>query len=404
MFKKITNFIKYHNAFAVVVAIIFTAAVSTMAASSNDLRDAVLGEKIVTESGIDNSRLLIADLDNFDLQMTIISISEDDKKYYVEYSFETFGIQDNIWQAITSQPTLTVYKDALGDNDLGLYVTEKLSQVADYQLSYLKEAQDAEMEKGKRQIVETTQYTGLYHNLVGKVLDIKEKVLPDYKPVVVVETPVIEPAPTPAPTVANPPVDTTITTTAATDTTDITTVSLQCDGDHPDLCDEASCETDGEGHWYEGACYNNNLAVGSAYYQWLKSNCLSNNKFWYDDACHDDDVCEEKTFYPDADGDGFGDLDLDNSVSSCEQPDGYVSDNTDCDDGNVEINPDGIEICGNDIDENCDGVDDVCEVSGGSSTTDDSTTDNPTSQLRLPDGQTAPGTMELIESEEKAEE
>jgi len=80
-----------------------------------------------------------------------------------------------------------------------------------------------------------------------------------------------------------------------------------------------------------------------------------------DDNC-DGQVDEgvENTYYLDSDDDSYGDA----SVTSlaCSPPDGYVSDNTDCVDSNVNINPAQNDVC-NDVDDNCvGGVDenDVC--------------------------------------------
>lgn len=62
-----------------------------------------------------------------------------------------------------------------------------------------------------------------------------------------------------------------------------------------------------------------------------------------------------ETFYEDADSDGFGNAS--STTVACTAPAGYVADSTDCDDTNDAINPDGVDVSGNAIDENCDGVD-----------------------------------------------
>lgn len=65
------------------------------------------------------------------------------------------------------------------------------------------------------------------------------------------------------------------------------------------------------------------------------------------------------TWYRDADGDGYGNPAQ--SISSCSPPAGFVLNNTDCNDGNATINPGALEVCGNGIDDDCDGlVDEDC--------------------------------------------
>lgn len=76
-------------------------------------------------------------------------------------------------------------------------------------------------------------------------------------------------------------------------------------------------------------------------------------------ACNNDDAtsCAEQTWYQDLDNDGFGNPNQ--TLSSCTQPNGYVSDNTDCDDNNVNVNPNALEASDG-IDNDCDGMVDEC--------------------------------------------
>ena len=58
------------------------------------------------------------------------------------------------------------------------------------------------------------------------------------------------------------------------------------------------------------------------------------------------------TYYQDSDEDGYGNPNV--TVQGCSPPSGYVSNNTDCDDGNSAVHPNATEICDG-IDNNCDG-------------------------------------------------
>lgn len=71
----------------------------------------------------------------------------------------------------------------------------------------------------------------------------------------------------------------------------------------------------------------------------------------------DDSRVGGAAWYADADGDGYGDAGV--SVESCAAPDAYVSEDTDCNDLDIAINPESVEVCGDDEDNNCDGLTDT---------------------------------------------
>ncbi len=64
------------------------------------------------------------------------------------------------------------------------------------------------------------------------------------------------------------------------------------------------------------------------------------------------DCLNVTTYYADADGDGFGNL----ALYNCGALPGYVTNNSDCNDANASINTAATEICGNGIDDNCNGL------------------------------------------------
>jgi uncharacterized protein (TIGR02145 family) len=75
-----------------------------------------------------------------------------------------------------------------------------------------------------------------------------------------------------------------------------------------------------------------------------------------DNNCNSEiDEGVKNTYYQDVDGDGFG-LNGIGPVMSCNPPEGYVSNNQDCDDSNSALYPGALEIIGDGIDNNCNGI------------------------------------------------
>ena len=72
-----------------------------------------------------------------------------------------------------------------------------------------------------------------------------------------------------------------------------------------------------------------------------------------DSTVDEDEALDASTWYADGDEDGYGDAD--SSTASCEQPEGYVSDATDCNDSSDSVSPGATEYC-NSVDDDCDGT------------------------------------------------
>ncbi len=68
------------------------------------------------------------------------------------------------------------------------------------------------------------------------------------------------------------------------------------------------------------------------------------------------DTSTGSAFYMDADGDGYGDAD--SSTLTCDQLSSYVSDSTDCDDTDADVNPGATEIWYDGVDGDCAGDND----------------------------------------------
>ena len=74
--------------------------------------------------------------------------------------------------------------------------------------------------------------------------------------------------------------------------------------------------------------------------------------------CNDNDatVHSPQTYYRDLDKDGYGNPGSTISVCSSVPPTGYVRNKLDCNDSDPAISPAAVEVCGNKVDDNCNGV------------------------------------------------
>ncbi|MCB9616600.1 MAG: hypothetical protein H6722_29545 [Sandaracinus sp.] len=82
-----------------------------------------------------------------------------------------------------------------------------------------------------------------------------------------------------------------------------------------------------------------------------------------DDDCDTmvDEAATLRTFYRDADGDGFGDSTV--TQLTCVASTGYVTNATDCDDSRGAVRPGATEICANGLDDDCDSDPDCADSS-----------------------------------------
>lgn len=84
-----------------------------------------------------------------------------------------------------------------------------------------------------------------------------------------------------------------------------------------------------------------------------------------DDDCDgsiDEDPLDPSSWYSDGDEDGYGDPD--SEVQACDQPSGTVDNPDDCDDTRDDVNPGLVEVCGDGLDNDCDGGWSGCELGG----------------------------------------
>lgn len=220
------HFVQYNNAFLVVL-VAGTLAVSGLAFASEEVRSETIGAKQVEAQGVDNAILLETDLENFKMDFKITGVLEDDEQYLVSYSFVDLDIKDGAWQFIERGATRKIKKPFR--QDLGLYLARQLAQEESARIKALKQEQSAARETGETRLVQVTSYSGL----IGKVLDVTNRVFPGYEPVKKIE-------------IETPPVNERLRERAQTGAADsMTAVYDQWVNANPELVDDLNSEDEG---------------------------------------------------------------------------------------------------------------------------------------------------------------
>ncbi len=146
-------------------------------------------------------------------------------------------------------------------------------------------------------------------------------------------------------------------------------VDNDCDGtvDEDDAADASTFYADADGDGYgDSGSTSTSCSAGTGYVS-DDTDCddtdatASPGATEYCDSVDNDcdgstdeaDAADASDWYVDSDSDGFGD-DSASATTQCDQPSGYVSDNSDCDDTDDDVNPDADEVCDS-TDWDCDG-------------------------------------------------
>ena len=179
--QKILHFIKYNNATVIILAIILLLGGGALAAGPENI-----GERRTSIEGVDNAALLAVDLTAFNMDFKIENVQQDEKYYYVTYSFLDLVLADNLWQYQLSQKTQKVSKKI--KEDIGVYMAKFMAKHHQARVRELTEEKNQAESAGEQKRIEVTEYSGL----IGRTLDLAAAVFPGYEPVVKTELPTPE--------------------------------------------------------------------------------------------------------------------------------------------------------------------------------------------------------------------
>jgi len=181
MLKKIGHFLQYNNATLLIFAIIFLLGSGVFA--QTETGQEIIGKKLSRVENIDNSLLLEADLEHFDMDFKIEKIESDQKYYYVTYTYLDLVKKNQAWEYLLSEKIRKVSKRI--KKDLGVYLGEELGEEEEARIKKLKEEKEKASLDGPQKRIEVEEYSGL----IGKTLKLGEKVFKNYEAIKVKELP-----------------------------------------------------------------------------------------------------------------------------------------------------------------------------------------------------------------------
>lgn len=132
--KNFFHFLQYHN-FALLALVVLLGFGGTIFAANEIVQ--TIGE----EKAINTLALLGADLDSFDMEMSILSAEEGETEYNIVYTFRTLSIVDNEWQVVDKEGSMKIAKTSLLGTDLETYAFKQLSEIVEQERNYLRKAQ-----------------------------------------------------------------------------------------------------------------------------------------------------------------------------------------------------------------------------------------------------------------------
>jgi len=117
------------------------------------------------------------------MDFNIEKIEQDDKYYYITYTFLDLIKSGNAWEYQLQEKIRNISKKFRGD--LGVYLAEDFKEMHESRLNYLKGKKEEALADGPQVRTEVVEYSGL----IGAALDLAGNVFDGYEPIKTTELP-----------------------------------------------------------------------------------------------------------------------------------------------------------------------------------------------------------------------